>query len=769
MTPRLRPVCAWARLDVRLRRRSLLALTLLVAVSSGVVLATLAGARRTNTAVPRLQAQADDVDVTVLPNRPGFEWEKVRRLPSVEALGLFVLAFASPQASTGSWDEVGLPAGDLAEGRTIDRPVLRRGRYPDPNDPLEALGTDGFLERYGDHVTVRLSSEGPTVRLRIVGEAQDLFQLYKPPPQPPTFQPTFAFFRDYVKPRFPWFANARVRLRGGESAIPRFRRELATVAPTADIEIAGENDRLRSLKHSATFTATGWLCFAVAALIAALLLVGQALARYCAASAMDLQTLQALGLGRREARLAAASGPALAGLTGCLLGCAGALLASPLFPTAQIRPLEPDPGIRPDLLVLVAGGAAMAILTLAGSWWAARPRHIADLTRARRSSVAAAAARTRLGVVAVLGTRFALEPGRGRHRAPVRPALVGAIAGVLGVVGAFTFREGLDEAAGNPARFGQTLAQTIFVGEGTPTPADARALRRAAASPAISVLNDARVEVFTINRRSVTTFSLAPLKGRVDVVALSGRPPESADEIALGPETADALHVGAGDRVRVGTRTLRVSGVTFVPESDHNGYADGAWVSGTGFAALQPDPADDKYNEARFTPAPGASRAAVAEALGSLADRAGPSPVPEQVLDLRNVRVQPLLLGGFLLVLAIGAVGHTLATAVRRRRHELAVLRTLGMTRRQSRLVVATQATVIAAVGLLFGLPLGVAAGRTAWRVLADATPTLYVAPLAVLAAVLAVPGALGIANAIAALPARRAARLRVAETLRIE
>ena len=48
----------------------------------------------------------------------------------------------------------------------------------------------------------------------------------------------------------------------------------------------------------------------------------------------------------------------------------------------------------------------------------------------------------------------------------------------------------------------------------------------------------------------------------------------------------------------------------------------------------------------------------------------------------------PLALSAFLAVLAVGAVGHALSIAVRRRRHELAVLRALGLTRRQSRLVI---------------------------------------------------------------------------------
>ena len=74
--------------------------------------------------------------------------------------------------------------------------------------------------------------------------------------------------------------------------------------------------------------------------------------------------------------------------------------------------------------------------------------------------------------------------------------------------------------------------------------------------------------------------------------------------------------------------------------------------------------------------------------------------------------VLPLALSAFLALLAIGAVGHALSIAVRRRRHELAVLRALGLTRLQSRLVIATQASLLAVIGLAFGIPLGVALGR---------------------------------------------------------
>ncbi len=129
----------------------------------------------------------------------------------------------------------------------------------------------------------------------------------------------------------------------------------------------------------------------------------------------------------------------------------------------------------------------------------------------------------------------------------------------------------------------------------------------------------------------------------------------------------------------------------------------------------------------------------------------------------------PFALGAFLALLALGAVGHALATAVRRRRHELAVLRALGITRTQSRLVVTTQASLLAAIGLAFGVPLGIVLGRVTWRLVAHATPLFYHPPLAVIAVALVGPLALLVANLLAAWPGHRAARLHSAQILRAE
>ena len=80
-----------------------------------------------------------------------------------------------------------------------------------------------------------------------------------------------------------------------------------------------------------------------------------------------------------------------------------------------------------------------------------------------------------------------------------------------------------------------------------------------------------------------------------------------------------------------------------------------------------------------------------------------------------------------------------------------------------------TQAVVLAVIGLLFGVPLGVAVGRLVWQAVASYTPFQYQAPVALWALLLVGPAALLIVNLLAAWPGQRAARLRIAQVLRTE
>ncbi|MDT4939197.1 MAG: putative transport system permease protein, partial [Pseudonocardiales bacterium] len=206
-----------------------------------------------------------------------------------------------------------------------------------------------------------------------------------------------------------------------------------------------------------------------------------------------------------------------------------------------------------------------------------------------------------------------------------------------------------------------------------------------------------------------------------------------------------------------------------------NGYADGGYLSTDGYASIFDS---FKFHLIQVSVPAGASVAAINRHLTSaiaaaVPDAAGYSlhspDTPQEVFEIEDVRWLPIILGIFLAVLAVAAVGHALATAVRRRARDVAILRALGMTQRQSRLVVVTQATLLAAIGIVIGVPLGLALGRSVWRAVAHSTPIAYVPPLSALALALIVPAALVIANLLAAWPGRRAARLQIAAILRAE
>jgi cell division protein FtsX len=217
-------------------------------------------------------------------------------------------------------------------------------------------------------------------------------------------------------------------------------------------------------------------------------------------------------------------------------------------------------------------------------------------------------------------------------------------------------------------------------------------------------------------------------------------------------------------------------GEAFSPELSHTSYDAGAQMTHEGFLRLFPTDGDLKFLSYLFAFTPGTDPADAVSGINRDVEREAGipdaiglrRPVADQE-NLRGVRRVPLALGGFLAVLALGAVGHALGSTVRRRRHDVAVLRALGLTRGQTRATVAWQATTLALVGLVFGVPLGVALGRTTWRVVAEGTPMLYAAPFAALAVVLVPPAAVALANALAAWPAHVAARLRPAEALRTE
>ncbi|GIH39920.1 hypothetical protein Mco01_29200 [Microbispora corallina] len=798
----------WLSLELRRRLRSLAVLALLVAFVSGTVLAAVAAARRGDTAANRLAAATRSATVVIRPiDSDARFWAAIRALPEVEALTTFpAMAFGVDDVPDGR-SGLTLPPADADLFRTIEVPVILDGRLPDPRRVDEVVVTPLFREvsgkGVGERVTLRLTTPeqaaatdrpgggtrpgGPAIPARIVGVVRSSWFAESPGGAGGVIASPALLARyraDIVGPHDDIPFEGLARLKGGSAAIPAFRAHVA--AATGSYTDMEDLDAMvvAHRRQVNGYESASLMIFAAVAAAAAVVLVGQAMARYGTAAMADLRPLTAVGMTPRQQVAAASAGPALAGTAGVLLGAAAAVVASNWTPIGSAALHEPAPGLDADVPVLTLGGALVVLLVGAGAAAAAAiARAAGPAVAGRRSVIAQAAAGAGLPLPLVVGARFALEPGRGRTAVPVRPALVGAVAGVLGVMAASTFSAGVSDAAGNPARFGQTQRLEVYLGFGGDDVVRAAPLLAAIArDPAVAAVNDSRISVVQAGGATFPVLTYDPVGEPLPAVLLEGRLPERPGEIALGTVTAAQLRTRIGGRVTAGGGepvVMTVTGVGFLPSGLQSGYTQGGWVTPATYDRLVAGaPLPFMWHVGHIALRPGTDPAAVVPRLGAAAatvkdgDRVTvglPATPPPQITEIRDIAALPDLLGGFLALLSAGATGHALATAVRRRRFDLAVLRALGMTRPQARLILVTQASVLAAVGVAAGVPLGVALGRTVWRAAADQTPLQYVPPSAPAALLLVAPAALLVANLLAVWPSRAAGRLRVATVLAAE
>jgi ABC-type lipoprotein release transport system permease subunit len=142
---------------------------------------------------------------------------------------------------------------------------------------------------------------------------------------------------------------------------------------------------------------------------------------------------------------------------------------------------------------------------------------------------------------------------------------------------------------------------------------------------------------------------------------------------------------------------------------------------------------------------------------------------PAEIVNYRTMGSTPALLASALAGGAILALGLTLAASVRRRRHDLALLKTLGFTQRQLAAAIACQASVAAVIGIVIGVPLGIVLGRWLWTLFARQIYAVPQPTVPVLSVGLVAIGALVLANVVAALPGRSAGRTATAVLLRAE
>jgi hypothetical protein len=531
------------------------------------------------------------------------------------------------------------------------------------------------------------------------------------------------------------------------------------------------------------------------AMLATLLIAGQFLGRQLRLRADEADALRALGASPGMLSADGLLGLLGAIVTGGVLAVVVAVALSPLAPLGPVRAVYPGKGIAFDWTVLGLG-FAIVLVGLGGvaGWLAYRgaPHRVAERARLqgqRPSSVTAATAALGLPVPVATGVRFALESGSGRSAVPVRSAILGAALAVLVVVATVTFGASLDTLISTPKLYGWNWNYLLGGGSGDiPGHAATQALGR---DHDVAHFSGAYFALQTLDGQAVPDIGLTP-GTPVQPPVLTGHDLQGPGQVVLGALTLAQLGKRLGESVTLGEGNgtsvrLRIVGTATMPTlgdvgAEHLEMGQGAVFSSALIPADLKNPFDDQLTgpEGFFIQfRPGVNTQAALRGLFRISkplsntQNFGVYPTgvqrPAEIVDYRSMGTTPAILGASLGVGAVVALGLTLLASVRRRRRDLALLKTLGFTRRQLGLTVACQSTAAVAIGTVVGVPLGIVVGRILWDLFARGINAVPQPTVPVVTVVLIALGALVLANVVAALPGRIAARTPTALLLRAE
>ncbi len=619
---------------------------------------------------------------------------------------------------------------------------------------------------------------GPRVRLQIVGIVRRPGDLGDTNAGGGIVVLTPAFNHAYLHRIANFGVFVQVRTRHGASAVPGVVKAARPIfAKSGGLSVQAAAEDTRSAQSAIDVLSLTLWVFAGVAGLAGVVTIGIVLTREIALLGIDQETLRALGATRAQRVMVSGPSALLIAAAGGLLAALGAIAASPLLPIGVARRADPDVGFHLDWVVLAVGVIAVGFVVLVIALLAAvRGTRESALdpgsgAHRRTSTVVETAGRAGLAPTATNGLRMALEPGRGRTAVPVRSAYLGAIFGVLGVTAILVFTSSLDHLVATPRLYGATwdfqAADTNF--KDTCGRNDF-GLTRVTGVGAIAAVctNDIQLDGHTL-----TGWGFTRVRGTIQPAIVTGRAPRAPNEVALGHATLHTLGKGIGDTVRGrgphGTAAYRIVGqVVFPSFGNPQALADGGAFTGAGLTHIfDSNATSNRYLVGRYTPR--SDHTAVDRRIAALSGLGNPatSTVPVEIGRLRHIGWLPVTLAALLGGLALLAVGHALVTTVRRRRRDLAVLKTLGFDRRQVRRTIAWQATILAAVGLVLGIPLGIAIGRAAWRLSADGLGISTVVVLPTVVIFLGAIGVLALINLVALFPARAAAGTRTAKALR--
>ena len=717
-----------------------------------------------------------------------------------------------------------LAAADTRMAATVDKPKIAEGRMFNPNRPDEAVADRGLAKALHLHagstvdaILAPTNAGGPDltkarpVRFKVVGlvVGRDNVVPVNALASSPTLLASPAFFQRFLDQSHGYgddydtytaFDGAFIRLKPGASpaAFAQEAQALAakypeTGAPGGPIFVADERAQAAAVEHAILPQATALALFSLLAAVSVLFVVGQILSRQLFLAADDNQTLQALGMGRGQLFALGLAEAAIVAAAGAVLAALLAIAASRYMPIGPARIAEPHPGIAVNWAILGLGVVATVVLLIARVAWPAW--RYAGLYGATETAGAERPSRlveeaTRAGgpASAAVGIRLALEPGRGRTAVPVRSALAGTVLAVAAVAAAFTFGTNLVRLVHTPKLYGQTWDLAVDTQFGRlPPDGSAQFLEQQRGVTGWTFGDHANL---TIAGKNVPAIGLAPGRGSETWPAIvEGRAPSAPDEILLGAKTLTAAHRHVGQTITVTPQgsdqpmTMHIVGRAVFPffgrgSFNPTGLGEGAAMQDPPREASADDPAG--YNFALVRLARGAGSAEIASFRRNLAQVMGVCPQdqvcgvetakrPVDILNYSRIQTTPLALAGLLALLAIATVAHLLVTSIRRRRRDLAVLKTMGFVRGQVSAAVAWQATTLVLVALFVGVPLGVAGGRWIWQEFADRIGVAPAPRVPVLLLALAVPVALVVANVLAAGPGWVAGRLKPAPVLRTE
>ena len=527
-----------------------------------------------------------------------------------------------------------------------------------------------------------------------------------------------------------------VRLRHGAADVPALEREINRMGGGKFVNDYPLGPQAANTEHSIHLQAVAlWVLAGVLAVLG-LLILGQLHARLAGSRIGGLR--RAAGIGAVPGQLTATglARAALIGGAGAVLAVATAIAISPVFPVGLAGIAEPHPGVDADWTALLLGQAACwsppsawprgrpggRLRSGGAAGW--RPRRDGPYVRSgapvyRRSWVLAVT-RSASSVPVATGVRLALQRGAGRTAVPVRSAIAATAVGIVGLSAALGFSASLGYLLATPRLYGVAWDALVTNEQfGTST---APAARSIAADPLIAAWSGTYDGApLTVNGTTVGGVTTGPgPDGSLAAVALAGRPPAGSGDIVLGQRTLTSLGIRVGQTVSVGLAGLsrhvpfrgdRDGGLPRGQRHDRAGNRRRADGGGTA-AAAAPGVSAPPYNGLVVKFRPGVPVQQGINSLTARIERLGPYAIsgpstPADLVNFGQLQDLPLLLGLALGLLALLTITHLLLTSVRRRRRDLAVLRTLGFTGGQVRATVSWMAVTLAAVALAVGIPVG--------------------------------------------------------------